>query len=830
MARWRFDQHVKAGAAGLARETGKLLTPSARDPDAIQSSQRNGTALDRPRGRAAAAPNGDLTATPNGNGAATAVSGNGAATAVSGNGAATAVSGNGAATAVSGNGAATAVSGNGRTAAPNGTEQARPGAVAIAPSLIRYSPAWAAAAQRASGLLARPQWRVPALVLAAGAGLALWRAVGWDTFLAIAVSILLGPVLWKIAAWVLHAWRTPDSVVNIRLSWIDLELSPAPAGQPPLELESGRATGELSRLHPRSRAPRWYSRPLAMPGDEPGRRLVRGVLLLAIAVSSVWLAWLKPGPWQQGLVIAVTVALAVALPGWFGRRVVPAARRRLAPPADLLFRRIRLLRRVRLLWVRAPAGGRLTICLLALLNVLIALVMLNAARLPSGLWAIHTKIAFVLMSCLNLLALNSSLSLSRCAKLPASRNSLPAQEVPAAAVAYRSRPASQPPGSQGHADTEPGGVRGQSAKPASTTAAKPGRSGRARRARALGKIHLAVAVGAGILAVGWIGYVHPGLLLILATVAVVAALLSTVRIGRHEAITMLLAIALGIATVDYLGWRLAVTNWPGWWIAVPLLCAEALGALHVLGYQFTIWPRPAPVIEPSEDPTGRKIFLLVPTINEGAVTLRPTLEGCLAARQTYLAQYPDGQVTIVVCNDGRAASFPRWAEIDRLAEELGVRCVTRRERGGAKAGNIENARRECGITGDALMAIFDADQVPKPDFLIKTIEPFADPKVGWVQTGQYYANLGNPVSRWADDQQSMFYNLLCPGKAALNSAFICGTNVVIRAAAMDEIGGLPQDSVTEDFAASITLHRGGVASTCPTYSPRASGRLTSRRI
>jgi Glycosyl transferase family group 2 len=49
--------------------------------------------------------------------------------------------------------------------------------------------------------------------------------------------------------------------------------------------------------------------------------------------------------------------------------------------------------------------------------------------------------------------------------------------------------------------------------------------------------------------------------------------------------------------------------------------------------------------------------------------------------------------------------------------------------------------------------------------------------------------------------------VLCPGKAALNAAFICGTNVVIRASALDEIGGLPQDSVTEDFAASIVLHR-----------------------
>ena len=125
---------------------------------------------------------------------------------------------------------------------------------------------------------------------------------------------------------------------------------------------------------------------------------------------------------------------------------------------------------------------------------------------------------------------------------------------------------------------------------------------------------------------------------------------------------------------------------------------------------------------------------------------------------------------------------------------------------GPKAGNIENARQIVGATGNALLVIFDADQVAKEDFLLKTVPNMADPGVGWVQTGQYYRNLDNPVTHWADDQQSLFYNLLCPGKATWNATFICGTNVVIRAQALDEIGGLPQDSVTEDFAASINLH------------------------
>jgi cellulose synthase/poly-beta-1,6-N-acetylglucosamine synthase-like glycosyltransferase len=309
-----------------------------------------------------------------------------------------------------------------------------------------------------------------------------------------------------------------------------------------------------------------------------------------------------------------------------------------------------------------------------------------------------------------------------------------------------------------------------------------------------------------ILAAGWISYARPGPLLVLAVLVLGLAIAFTNNVNRDQTITMVLAIAVGVATIDYLSWRFVVTNWQGWWVSLPLLFAETLGALHVLGFQFTVWPWSPPEIERREDPTQHPIFIFIPTVNEGVAILRPTLEGVIAARDTYLAQYPHGQVTIVVCNDGWVAKAANWEETERLAQELGVCCVTRTKGGGAKAGNIEHARQHLQATGDALLVIFDADQVAKPDFLLKTIPPFADPKMGWVQTGQYYVNLDNPVSRWADDQQSMFYHLLCPGKAALNAAFICGTNVVIRAAALDQIGGLPQDSVTEDFAASIALH------------------------
>ncbi len=275
---------------------------------------------------------------------------------------------------------------------------------------------------------------------------------------------------------------------------------------------------------------------------------------------------------------------------------------------------------------------------------------------------------------------------------------------------------------------------------------------------------------------------------------------------RRQALTLLLSVMVGVSAVDYLAWRVEVINWTSWWLALPLFVAETFGILHTLGFQYTIWPRAEPQIKATEDPTQKPIFILIPTVNEGTAILEPTLRGALKARRSYLVTYPHAQVSIVVCNDGYVAGSDNWRDVEVLAERMGVQCVTRTENGGAKAGNIENARQVVGATGDALIVIFDADQIPERDFLLKTIPPFADPTIGWVQTGQYYRNTDNPVARWANDQQALFYKVLCPGKSAQNAAFICGTNVVIRAAALDEIGGLPQDSITEDFAASIKLH------------------------
>ena len=271
-------------------------------------------------------------------------------------------------------------------------------------------------------------------------------------------------------------------------------------------------------------------------------------------------------------------------------------------------------------------------------------------------------------------------------------------------------------------------------------------------------------------------------------------------------IASLILIVFLACTVYYLVWRVAAVEWYYWWVSVPLLLVELTGIFNTLGLLYTIWPRSIPKIDAQKDFVSFPIYVMIPTVNEGTAVLEPTVRGALAARERYLEEYPHADVTVIVCNDGRVAGFRGWQDIENMASRLNISCITRTTPGGAKAGNIEYARQIVGATGEALIALFDADMVAEPDFLIKTLPPFADPTIGWVQTGQYYSNQKSVIARWAHDQQQIFYRVICVGKAAVNGAFICGTNVVIRAAALDSIGGLPQDSVTEDLAASILLH------------------------
>ena len=175
------------------------------------------------------------------------------------------------------------------------------------------------------------------------------------------------------------------------------------------------------------------------------------------------------------------------------------------------------------------------------------------------------------------------------------------------------------------------------------------------------------------------------------------------------------------------------------------------------------------------------------------------------ARAALQMEYPNFSVYLL--NDGYVAKKDNWKEVALLAKRLGIRCITRKIPGGAKAGNINNGLRR---STSPFVAVFDADQVPHPDFLLKTMPFFADTSMGFVQSPQFYKNYAtNQVTAGAWEQQELFFGPVCKGKNRLNATFMCGTNMVIRKSALLAAGGMCETNIAEDFLTSLFVHEQG---------------------
>ena len=144
--------------------------------------------------------------------------------------------------------------------------------------------------------------------------------------------------------------------------------------------------------------------------------------------------------------------------------------------------------------------------------------------------------------------------------------------------------------------------------------------------------------------------------------------------------------------------------------------------------------------------------------------------------------------------------------VEELANSLGITYIVRNNRKHAKAGNLNNG---LGFSKGEFFAIFDADQVPKKDFITKTLPYMGDSELSMVQTPQYFSNKEYFIAEGTSEGQEIFYKYVCPAKNISNSVFCVGTNVLFRRKAIEEIGGIAAVSHSEDIWTSRMLHENG---------------------
>ena len=162
--------------------------------------------------------------------------------------------------------------------------------------------------------------------------------------------------------------------------------------------------------------------------------------------------------------------------------------------------------------------------------------------------------------------------------------------------------------------------------------------------------------------------------------------------------------------------------------------------------------------------------------------------------------YPADRLEIQVLDDSTDDTKGIVAEMVQRLQARGVDIahIHRVERTGFKAGalaaGLEKARGE-------FVAIFDADFVPPPDFLRRTIPHFAESRVGVVQTrwghlNQDFSLLTRAQSLGIDGHFGVEQTARCRGHLLLN---FNGTAGIWRRSAIEDAGGWAHDTLTEDL-------------------------------
>src|SRR6266508_2369172 len=202
-------------------------------------------------------------------------------------------------------------------------------------------------------------------------------------------------------------------------------------------------------------------------------------------------------------------------------------------------------------------------------------------------------------------------------------------------------------------------------------------------------------------------------------------------------------------------------------------------------------PKPGPALDPLP-----VVTIQLPLYNEMYVADRLIAAVCQI-------DYPRDLLEIQVLDDStdETRSIAELATRRFAAQGVDIKFYHREDRLGYKAGALEAGLK---TARGEFIAIFDADFIPKPDFLMRLIAHFRDPQIGMVQ------------ARWGHINQD--YSLLTKIQSILlDGHFVLehggrnrsgrffnfnGTAGIWRRAAIDDAGGWQHDTLTEDLELS----------------------------
>ncbi|MGH3770325.1 MAG: glycosyltransferase [Pseudonocardiaceae bacterium] len=246
-------------------------------------------------------------------------------------------------------------------------------------------------------------------------------------------------------------------------------------------------------------------------------------------------------------------------------------------------------------------------------------------------------------------------------------------------------------------------------------------------------------------------------------------------------------------------------------LSVPFVTAFLYGIIqiHITAFNNWRWIAPPAVSVPQGE--ERMVAVIVPTCGETPDMVRQTLVSVLEQ------DWPNNALLIVVSDD---AANHDMADMAFSTSQTYPTATIRYHRppvqgaadrrGDAKAGNLNSALDLLDKEYPEILYIEtrDADdEVGHPLFLRRTIASLQDDEsAAFVQTiKEARVSPGDPFN----NQEQLFYRGVMRARHAANAVFPCGSGVVWRRRALNDIGGFPSWNLVEDLQSGMEALRRG---------------------
>jgi cellulose synthase (UDP-forming) len=261
----------------------------------------------------------------------------------------------------------------------------------------------------------------------------------------------------------------------------------------------------------------------------------------------------------------------------------------------------------------------------------------------------------------------------------------------------------------------------------------------------------------------------------------------------------------------YAPWLIRSVNRDALWLSIPFLAANLLLIVSLLLSVVNNWQRSRPVERTVPAGHEPEVAVIVPTAGEAAELVERTVRSVLAQN------WPRERLWIIVSDDAHAEAMASMVERVRAADPRTRISYHRppprgsaQRRGEAKAGNLNSAMDlvRASAANVRFVETRDADdEVGDPDFLRQCVGQFGtSARLAFVQTiKDCRVSPGDPF----DNRQPHFFQGSMYGRHAANAVFPCGSGLVWRRQALDDIGGFPAWNLVEDLESGVlALKRG----------------------